>query len=270
MMAGDDQALAMASQRARDTFKYFWRELSWEFRRIVPALDLACVKIAFTDGDAHREGPSHEHMWVSNVNYDGKHITGSLMNSPRWLSNIKEGDAVTTTLSELGDWMFSIHGRVYGAFTVNLIRSRMSLADRKAHDVAWGLDFGDPDSIELVYQRPKEKKNFLSSIFGKKPESVDRSEISTLVEHPMSINMGDKLREQLKDFPELIHRRDERGWTFLHGESLAGNLTSVRILIEHGADPLLKTSDGATALDLAETLHWDHVANYLQMTKNKQ
>ncbi len=82
MFDAGDPAMIEAHKRAQETFKYFWRELSWEFRRIVPGLDLACVKIAFTDGDTQREGPSHEHMWVSDVLFDGKNITGTLINSP--------------------------------------------------------------------------------------------------------------------------------------------------------------------------------------------
>ena len=264
MFDASDPAMTEASKRAQDTFGHFWRELSWEFRRIVPGLDLACVKVAFTDGDTQRDGPRHEHMWVSDVLFDGKNICGTLMNSPNWLSNVKEGDSITTTVPELGDWMFAIHGRVYGAFTVNLLRSRMSRAERQSHDDAWGLDFGDPDTIELVYEGPKEKKSLWGRMFGSKQEPADESGMSPLVEHPMSINMGDNLREQLKSSPEILHQCDERGWTLLHTESLAGNLTSVKVLIEQGADLSLKTNDGATALDLAGILGWNHVIEFLQ------
>lgn len=80
----------------------------------------------------------------------------------------------------------------------------------------------------------------------------------------MSINMGASLHDQLQSSPEFLHQRDERGWTLLHSESLAGNVTSVKILIEHGADPTAKTNDGATPLDLARILGWDHVIDFLQ------
>lgn len=265
MFDSNDPAMDEANQRARETFKYFWRELSWEFRRIVPGLELACVKIAFTDGDTKREGPSHEHMWVSDVMFDGKHIRGTLMNSPNWLSNVQEGDAVTTTLAELGDWMFAIHGKAYGAHTVNLMRSRMSPAELQSHDGAWGLDFADPATIDLVYEGAKKpKKGFLAGLFGGKQEPADESGISPLIEHPMSINMGEKLREQLASSPEFLHSRDEKGWTLLHSESLAGNLTSVKVLVEQGADVSLQTNDGETALDLAGVLGWQHVIDYLK------
>ena len=39
--------MILAFESAISTFKYFWRELYWEYRRIVPALELAYVKCAF-------------------------------------------------------------------------------------------------------------------------------------------------------------------------------------------------------------------------------
>ena len=141
----------------------------------------------------------------------------------------------------------------------------MSNAERQAHDGAWGLDFGDPDTIDFVYEGPKQKKqNLWGRLFGAKPEPANDTGSSPLMEHPMSINMGDKLREQLKSSPVMLRARDERGWTWLHTEALAGNLTSIRIFIEAGADPNARTNDGATALDVAGILGWSHVIDYLR------
>ncbi len=38
MFDGDDPEMARASQDARKTFGYFWREIAWERRRIIPGL----------------------------------------------------------------------------------------------------------------------------------------------------------------------------------------------------------------------------------------
>ena len=45
----DDSEMDQAALKARDTFRYFWREMAWEQRRIVPALELAAVKAGFSD-----------------------------------------------------------------------------------------------------------------------------------------------------------------------------------------------------------------------------
>src|SRR5690242_2934464 len=39
----DDPALLAAMERARTTFKYLWRELTWEYRRIIPGVDVSGV-----------------------------------------------------------------------------------------------------------------------------------------------------------------------------------------------------------------------------------
>lgn len=155
MFDGDDPAMFEANKMAQETFKYFWREQHWEYRRIVPALDLACVKLAFSDKKSRRGKKKTEHMWVSDIEFDGKYITGTLINSPNWLKSVKEGDAVKATVDELDDWMFARDGEVYGGHTVNLMRSRMGAGERRSHDKAWGLNFGDPQSIELALSGPK-------------------------------------------------------------------------------------------------------------------
>src|SRR5690349_20883769 len=90
-----DPEMQQANERARETFRYLWRELSWERRRIVPALDMACVKIPFSDGE--NAEAEVEHMWVSDLDFDGTNITGTLINSPNTLSSVKQGDAVSSS-----------------------------------------------------------------------------------------------------------------------------------------------------------------------------
>jgi len=243
MFDNTDPEMQRACENARETFRHFWQEIAWEKRRIVPALDLACVKVAFSDGnrDSSDDTPQVEHMWVSEVDFDGKIISGVLTNSPNWLETVKEGDTVEVPLSKINDWMFAIDDNVYGAYTVNLMRSRMSSEEREAHDAAWGLDFGDPERIRTA-----------------------RSETAGNSEHPMSVAMAPSLRERLTENPEMIHERDDKGWTLLHHQSLAGSTATVKVLLEHGADPKAVTQHGMTPLQLAESLGWEEVATMLR------
>lgn len=64
--------------------------------------------------------------------------------------------------------------------------------------------------------------------------------------------------------PDLVHQTDERGWTFLHQEALAGNAPTVKTLLAHGADKKVRTNEGKTALQLAQALKWEHVAALLR------
>lgn len=54
-VAADDPAMARATARAQASFKYLWRELTWEYRRIIPGLELSAVKAAFKDPGAEDE-----------------------------------------------------------------------------------------------------------------------------------------------------------------------------------------------------------------------
>ena len=250
-----DPEMQGAYEKARMTFRYFWRELAWERRRIVPALDLACVKAPFSDGDQATRGdgnPDVEQMWLGEVDFDGQVISGVLLNSPNWLKTVKAGDSARRSLDEITDWMYAISGDVYGAYTVNLMRSRMGRQERNEHDGAWGLNFGDPNTIRVV---PEQKKSggLFSFLFG------GRSDTTEIKEHPMSEAMASSLNDQLTKDPSMLHAKDDKGWTLLHHQALAGSTATVKVLLEHGADANARTDQGMTPLQLAKSLGWDKV-----------
>jgi uncharacterized protein YegJ (DUF2314 family) len=236
--ANESPQMLEAFKKAQSTFKYFWREVWWERRRIVPALDLACVKVAFYQ-DNSPELPTVEFMWVSDIDFDGINVKGVLSNTPDKLTNIKQGDTVEVPFSEISDWLFSVAGKTYGGFTIQLMRSEMDKKERKQHDKAWGLDFGDPDKILIAYEQDKYPEN--------------------LIEHPMSRVIKDKLKALLSQQSDEILKKDESGYTMLHRETIAGNKTCVEILLQMGADIHAKTNSGYTASDFARKLEWEHL-----------
>jgi len=253
-----DPEMQRAHENARASFGHFWREVHWERRRIVRALDLACVKAPFSDGpNAPRaEGtPNAEHMWMSDVDFDGRFVSGVLLNAPNWLKTVKEGDAARIPLGEIGDWMYVISGEVFGAYTVNLLRSRMGWQELLEHDNAWGLKFGDPKTIRVAPE-PNKGGGLLKNWFRKQPAATG--------EHPMSENMAPSLKKQLANEPTLVSVKDDRGWTFLHQEALAGNAATVKVLLDAGADVNALTRHGMTPLQLAKSLGWDKVAALLE------
>lgn len=253
VMFDSDSEMRRAYDQARSTFRYFWRELAWERRRIVPALDLAYVKAPFSDRPSeHRTKGSLEveQMWLNEIDFDGQFVSGILLNDPNWLKSIKMGDSARFTLDQITDWMYVVDGEVYGAFTVNLIRSRMSAKECEDHDQAWGLRFGDPATVRPV---PVEGPG---GTWFKNPDAVDD-------EHPMSLAMVRSLQKQIADDPSLIHSTDERGWTLLHEQALAGSAATVKVLLDAGADANAITENGMTALQLACSLGWVNVASLL-------
>lgn len=241
----DDPQIAEANRAAQQTFKYFWREVSWERSRIVPALEVACVKFAFADESPPTKDSRFEHMWLDDVDFDGVQVSGNLVNSPNWLKSVELGQRVARPIQELGDWMFAMLGKAYGAHTVNVLRSRMSAEELRAHDEAWGLDFGEDFGIRLARSDT--------------PEGLE----AVLRDHPMAINCEEKIREQLKANPSMLRDISDDGWTVLHHQSLAGNRNIVRLLLELGADPFARIARGETPRQLAEAIGWDETAALL-------
>jgi uncharacterized protein YegJ (DUF2314 family) len=248
---GNDPDINLASKKARESFKYFWRELSWERRRIIPGLDISAVKLAFPTGKVTDSAPSVEHMWVGNVNFDGLKVSGDLLNDPRWIDGIGSGDQIVMGFNDINDWIYSIDGMVYGAYTVNAIRLKMNSDQRRVHDDAWGLEFGDPREIQIVPDR----------YLNQESSNKDEYEIG---EHPMSENMAVTIDCELSKNPEIVNQIDENGWTMLQYEALAGNLTPVKLLLKYGADKMIKNPDGLMAIDLAEVMKWHKIADFLR------
>jgi uncharacterized protein YegJ (DUF2314 family) len=238
MADDDDPEMQRAYEQARGSFRYFWREIAWDRRRIVPALEMATVKAPFTD-DASRPGngdaPGVEYMWLFHVDFDGEFVSGDLVNEPNRLTSVKAGDAVRVPLDRISDWMYVMNGVAYGAFTVNALRSRMGAGERREHDEAWGLDFGDPRNVRMDTSDP----------------------------HPMSETMAPSLEEWLANDPSLVSLKGDNGWTLLHKEAAAGNAAAVQVLLDAGADPGAVSDNGLTPLQLANVLGWESVARLL-------
>lgn len=269
---GQDPEMEQASAKARNTFRFFWRELAWEYRRIVPALDLAVVKAAFSDPPEMKSRDPNalevEFMWLTDVMFDGREVQGTLLNSPHSLKSIKEGDQVSITGKRIADWMYVQSGKTYGGFTVDVMRSRMSKGERKQHDDAWGFDFGDVGFVKLVppeyigEEAPK-KKGILSFFGSPKPTQQDYDKVAA-TEHPMSANMRASFEKTLTDNPKLLQQPDDRGFTFLHQLSLAGSFDGVDVCLKHGADAKKAASNGMTPMALAKCLGWKKVMARLQ------
>lgn len=268
----NDLEMEEAAAKARRTFRYFWREMAWERRRIVPGLDLAAVKGTFSDppkpGDPTSPGLEVEHMWLLDVDFDGRRLEGTLINSPNSLTSLQEGDRVTISGKQICDWMYVTDGDVYGGFTVDVLRSRMSKRERARHDQAWGFDFGTVGVVNLVppdfLGEPTSKgKGFLSRWVSSSQEPQDHAKVAE-TEHPMSVNMRDGLDQTFTKNPTLVHDTDDRGYTFLHQLSLAGSWDGVDVCLKHGANPKQAAPNGMTPFALAKCLNWKRVMERLR------
>ena len=248
LIESDDFSIERARQFARATFKYFWRELYWERRRIIPGLDLSAIKLPFEDEGIRNDGnPEVEHMWVDDVMFDGYTLSGVLMSSPNWISSVAHGDFVRAPIDHMDDWLFAVGGVAYGGFTIQAIRAKMEAEELADHDGAWGLDFAAPDKVRLTHKE------------GEVSPSIDLP----FKDHPMCLNCLEQIENQLSKNPQFMNEPDERGWLLLHHEAMAGNMAIIQILLKHGCDVNAKTRDGQTAADLAAAIGWMEICDLL-------
>lgn len=262
MFDAQDPAMQQASRSAQATFRYFWRELSWERRRVVPGLDMTMVKLPFTDGRRTDGNSEFEQMWIGDIDFDGDIVSGTLLNAPTWLTSVSQGDSVSMPFGHLSDWMMTANGRAYGGFTVNLMRSRMADRERQQHDRAWGLDFGDPSDVQIEIQRQAKPKTglmagLLGRVFRAQANSTDFSD------HPMCVNMIPKIEAQLDADRGIATSVGDDGWTLLQHEALAGNFGIVKLLVAFGADVSARSPNGYTAAELARKIGWSDIADFL-------
>jgi hypothetical protein len=195
-------------------------------------------------------------------------LQGTLINSPQSLGSVKEGDRVKIRGKDVFDWMYVTSGKVYGGFTVDVMRSSMSKAERRQHDEAWGFDFGDVGAVNLVPpeylgEQPSPKKGLLSYLGASKPAQQDYEKVAA-TEHPMSVNSRASFDQTLTDNPKLVNQTDDRGYTFLHQLSLAGSYDGVDVCLNHGASPNQTAPNGMTPFALAKCLGWKKVMARLQ------
>lgn len=270
-----DPALQRAIERAQQSFPFFWRELSWENRRIIPGLDFAAIKLPFAvspEVQAQQNAPAFEHMWVGDVEFDGHTLSGTLLNDANDISHLTRGTEVSAPLADLEDWMYSSSGVLCGGFTVQAIRANMSPKERAEHDEAWGQPFPDPELCNITpYELPAPKPpSGLSRLWKKAPAPTglpfdEALRLAREKEHPMSENMRERYATDLQQQPDMVTAVLDDGWTLLQRDALAGNLAPVEVLRKLGADPHnVRTPKGDSALELAQRMGWERVVAALR------
>lgn len=138
----DDPEMVAAIKRARKTFPEFLREADADLRRAIPVLEDAMVKIYVPTPADPEIG---EHIWARYLGHEPEHedrFLALVLNSPRKVKKIlAKGDQLDFSIRSLSDWLYVTDGKAHGAFTVRVLRSRMTRAELKKHDAAYPFSF---------------------------------------------------------------------------------------------------------------------------------
>mmetsp|Transcript_129447 Transcript_129447/g.192704 ORF Transcript_129447/g.192704 Transcript_129447/m.192704 type:complete len:454 (+) Transcript_129447:232-1593(+) len=123
----------------------------------------------------------------------------------------------------------------------------------------------DPDLPGYVIRGSEEEKNWRR----RHPngyqllEGTERTPGSTLAHQAANANDKEVLRRVLKEQPHTVNARDANGWMPIHEAVRKGDMETVKILMEHGADVNSRTkgsergASGGTALWWALEYHDD-------------
>jgi uncharacterized protein YegJ (DUF2314 family) len=81
-----------------------------------------------------KDGKSVEHIWISEVSYDGKLLHGKIGDEPVNIPDLKLNDPVSFPPSEISDWIYLDDGKIVGGYTIRILRKHMSAQDAAEFD----------------------------------------------------------------------------------------------------------------------------------------
>jgi len=127
----NDPEMDAAIQKARETLPSF-----------VVALQTP------TTGDRHLlvkarfvEGENSEHMWVADLIAEGNTFRGVLADEPKFIKNLRFKQPIIVSRDQISDWMIVQDGKVKGAFTTRVLRSKLNPEKQRAFDQSLPYQF---------------------------------------------------------------------------------------------------------------------------------
>ena len=93
----------------------------------------------FTIKKPFKDGEQVEHIWLSNASYDGTQFSGRVDNEPVDVKNVKLGQTATAAKDEISDWFYIENGKLVGGYTIRVLYSQMSPAEKKGFDADAGF-----------------------------------------------------------------------------------------------------------------------------------
>lgn len=75
-----------------------------------------------------------EHIWAVDIEKIGNDYLGIIDNVPNSETSINLNDKVKIEKDKISDWMFSKNGKLFGGFTIKVLRNRMSELEKENFD----------------------------------------------------------------------------------------------------------------------------------------
>lgn len=117
-VSSEDEEMLAAYAKARSTLPQFIKTL----KTPAQGQHSFAIKRAFA-------GPENvvEHLWITDVTFDGNHFRGTLSNTPSAATGLAIGDEIEVLPEDISDWMYLDNGRLVGGYSMKILKERGSL-----------------------------------------------------------------------------------------------------------------------------------------------
>lgn len=140
----DDQAMAAAYERARETLPLFLGAIRTE--RFGSAINSVKLKLRDQAHSAELGEDQFAYLWVWDVREDAGGLLARVVELPKGgINDLKEGADVRFSSAEVYDWMMHEGSQAWGGFTLRAVRANMGPKERLQYDGYTGiLAYRDP------------------------------------------------------------------------------------------------------------------------------
>ena len=129
----DDLTMNLAIERAKQTFGQF--DTAFKNGHFDTSQFSLKVRFGLENGG--------EHIWTYGISFENNAYYGIIDENAVQATNIKRGDKVKITESNLSDWMYPDNGILRGGYTIRVFRNKMTLEERKSFDSSLELKIID-------------------------------------------------------------------------------------------------------------------------------
>jgi uncharacterized protein YegJ (DUF2314 family) len=126
----DDADMVAAFQKARATLKEFLALV----REPRSSITTYAVKIGIPDRG------EREYFWISRFSQQGGLLIGRIDNTPRLVSNVREGERISFKENDVVDWLYRENGNMVGNFTACALLKKEPPQQADAFKKEYGLN----------------------------------------------------------------------------------------------------------------------------------
>ena len=130
-----DPEFASAHEKARSTIEQFIETM----RQPMPNQDSFSIKTGVKYGERPEE---IEYLWLHDLSYKDGVFAGVVSNIPELATSIAFGDTMIAAKADVVDWSYTQDGKTAGAFTIRVMRERLSPEQQSEFDQE--IQFFDP------------------------------------------------------------------------------------------------------------------------------